>query len=70
MYDIPHLFKSMRNILHIHDIFMPNGTIPLSVLRELRAHDKKSTGARVFPHLTDKHIDPGHFDKMKVKFAV
>lgn len=70
MYDTPHLFKSIRNALINNNFICPEGIVSWDVIRDLSDMDRKSSATRACLKLTDKHINPGHFDKMKVRYAV
>jgi len=78
--DVPHLVKNLRNhIVKGHDLVLPAHVVakfnlptsvvcvqPLRKLVEYQA-DKDLKPA---PKLTAKHLDPGHFEKMKVSNAM
>lgn len=70
MFDPPHLFKSIRNALINNNFICPEGIVSWDVVRELREKDAQSIGTRACLKLTEKHVNPGHFDKMKVRYAV
>lgn len=66
-YDIPHLFKSVRNCLYSNDIEIEGNIVSWSVIRDVYAFDNGKVKA-IFK-LTDVHLDPKNFDKMSVKVA-
>ena len=68
LFDPPHLIKSFRNGLLSSDIETSDGIASWEVIREFYKMEVSSI-TRMCPKLSDKHINPGHFDKMKVKLA-
>ncbi|KAL7306799.1 hypothetical protein TKK_0001160 [Trichogramma kaykai] len=68
-FDVPHIFKCIRNSLILHD-FKVNDLVvswgPIKKLYEL----EKGKICKAAHKLSDKHINPGPFDKMKVSLAV
>lgn len=68
-YDIPHIIKSMRNTLLNSDLVTPDGIVSFTPVRKLYDLEKNST-TKMCPKLTQKHIDPSSFDKMRVVYAV
>ncbi|KAL7296473.1 hypothetical protein TKK_0010478 [Trichogramma kaykai] len=68
-FDAPHIFKSIRNTL-INNNFTVEGKIvswvPLIQLHELQ----KGKSCKAAPKLTEHHVKPKAFEKMKVKLAV
>lgn len=67
MYDVPHLFKSIRNNLLEHDIEIDGKIVSWNVLRKIFSEDNHTI--RAMHKLTPAHIDPDSFQKMKVKLA-
>ncbi|KAG8181022.1 hypothetical protein JTE90_024769 [Oedothorax gibbosus] len=67
--DVPHLFKCMRNRLLKSQIFkMGDSQVLFSHFKELHRIDSclDAVGMRVHPKLSDAHIYPNNFQKMKV----
>lgn len=70
LYDIPHLFKSMRNTLKAHDIWTGPGQ-KASWKHIVAAYFKTCRkGFSLLPKITFRHIFPDGFSKMSVKLAV
>lgn len=69
VYDICHLIKSLRNIMMKNDIETPDGKVSWRIIKKLYEIDSQNSSTRLCPKLTPKHIAPGNFDKMKVKYA-
>jgi len=67
MFDIPHLLKASRNILHEHN-YVYSDKIASWKYIDFYTIDKKAQ-FRAAPKLTDSHINPNNFEKMKVKYA-
>lgn len=67
MYDVPHLFKSIRNNLLQHDFEIDGKIISWNVLRKNFSEDNHTI--RAMHKLTRAHIEPDSFQKMKVKLA-
>lgn len=70
IYDVPHLFKSIRNNLIAHD-FSLNGTIiTFKDIVKTYQIDTESNSARALVKITDSHIAPNAFQKMSCKLAL
>ena len=69
MYDVPHLFKCIRNALHKDDVNVDGKTASWRHIRQFYQLDSKKT-VRTAPKLRPIHIQLGPFEKMKVKYAV
>lgn len=67
-FDPPHLIKCLRNNLFNSDINDNGQTVSADVLRELRQIES-SHACRAAPKLTDRHMNPNNFQKMKVSLA-
>jgi hypothetical protein len=78
--DVPHVIKNVRNHLvngqiivlsdHIVKKFeLPCDTVSIEPLKKLVEY-QKDKDLKPAPNLTAKHIDPSHFDKMKVSQAM
>lgn len=69
MFDTPHLVKTVRNNLRKHNFLKEDmQEISWKYVEDFYNHDKKYV-PRAAPRLTDSHIFPNNFEKMKVKFA-
>jgi hypothetical protein len=71
MYDPPHLLKSVRNQLFMHDFIFDGKIVSWSHIRQLYDLEskKKIVATRLVPKLTQKHVELPPFSKMKVKTA-
>lgn len=67
-FDVPHLLKSTRNNFFTYNFRLPEGTVKKCYLDTFYEHDKKKE-YRLCPKLTNEHLSPGNFQKMKVKYA-
>nr|CAH7737930.1 unnamed protein product [Callosobruchus chinensis] len=68
LFDVLHLLESTRNNFISHDFRLPEGTAKKSYLETFHAHDEKKE-YRLCPELTNEHLRPGKFEKIKVKYA-
>ncbi|KAK9737930.1 Transposase IS4 [Popillia japonica] len=68
MFDVPHLLKSTRNNFFSYLFLFRNNEINKKYLEEFYAKDKIKQ-YRLAPRLTDMHLYPSNFQKMKVKLA-
>lgn len=68
LFDIPHLLKSTRNNLFSYLFLSTEGEINKKYIETMYNYDK-SKDYRLCPKLTDEHIYPNSFQKMKVKYA-
>lgn len=68
MFDIPHCLKALRNMLLKHEFVVNGKTISWKYIVKFYNSDKVLS-IRVAPKLTDSHIFPSNFEKMKVKYA-
>ena len=68
MYDVPHLFKCIRNALYKYDISYSGAKASWQHVRRFYAEDIKGT-VRTAPSLRKSHIQLEAFKKMKVKSA-
>lgn len=69
IYDVPHLVKSIRNNLIARDIYIGEKTVSWEDVRAVYQIDKKSNTARAIPKISEQHITPNTFQKMRVKYA-
>nr|CAH7759939.1 unnamed protein product [Callosobruchus chinensis] len=68
IFDAPHLLKALRNNLLKYDFFLDGNLISWRFIEQFYNHDKQYP-IRGAPALTDSHISPNNFEKMKVKYA-
>lgn len=67
IFDVPHLLKSTRNNFFKYNLSFSNGLTDNKYLVDFYKTDQGLN--RMAPKLTDAHIYPGPFQKMKVRFA-
>lgn len=67
IFDVPHLLKSARNNFFKYNLTFSNSTTDKKYLIQFYKSDKGLN--RLAPKLTDIHINPGAFQKMKVRYA-
>lgn len=67
MFDVPHLLKSTRNNFFKYQLTFLNSTTSKKNLVDFYKTDQGLN--RLAPKLTEIHINPGPFQKMKVKYA-
>ena len=79
MPDVPHLLKNIRNhltrgqVIYLPDYVvvdnnLASNSVSITFIKELLQHDSLHS-LKIAPHLSEKALDPGHFDKMKVSLA-
>ena len=68
MFDPPHLLKCVRNNLMKHVFKFGQLTATWKDIKDFYEKDKELT-IRAAPKLTERHINPNNFCKMKVKYA-
>lgn len=68
MFDPPHLLKATRNNLLRNNFIDDEKVASWKYIEEFYNNDKK-TQFRMAPKLTDIHINPNNFQRMKVKYA-
>lgn len=68
-FDVPHLIKAIRNLLLQYYVHDGDKIVSWKHIEKFYAIDKKAQ-FRAAPRLTDSHIYPNNFEKMKVKYAV
>lgn len=70
LYDVPHLIKSVRNnLLDKPYLKTPDGKARWAHIKRIFNEDEKSGLLRRCPRLTESHVMPNNFEKMKVRFA-
>lgn len=67
IFDPPHLPKSTRNNFFVHKFNYNDNVTDKKYLDMFYSNDKGIN--RLAPKLTDIHLNPGSFQKMKVKYA-
>jgi len=70
IYDIPHLFKSIRNNLLNGDIKINEKTIVFKDIVKTYDIDRRSATARAMCKITPSHLNPNPFKKMSCKLAL
>lgn len=68
MFDTPHLLKSTRNQFFVHTFQIDEGITDKKFL-ELYYNHTKQLRYRQSYKLTDAHVNPNSFEKMRVKLA-
>lgn len=69
IFDVPHLLKSTRNNFFSHNFLTATGTTKKIYLEQMYEMDKQKQDYRLAHRLTNEHIYPNPFQKMKVKLA-
>ncbi|KAH9371751.1 hypothetical protein HPB48_021032 [Haemaphysalis longicornis] len=67
--DFPHLVKNVRSRLLETTLKTPDGTVSLKPLRADFEHDCKNLTMKAMPRLTNTHLEPNSFEKMRVNYA-
>lgn len=67
VFDVPHLLKSTRNNFFKYHLIFANGITEKKHLVNFYKSDQGLN--RLAPKLTDAHINPNPFQKMKVRYA-
>lgn len=68
LFDVPHLLKSTRNNFFSHNFHLVDGVTKKHYLEAMYTLDKTKQ-YRLAPRLSDEHLNPNNFKKMKVKLA-
>lgn len=68
MFDVPHLVKATRNNLLRHS-YVDEDKVTSWQYINILYNDDKSKQCRIAPRLTDAHVTPNNFQRMKVKYA-
>lgn len=68
LFDVPHLLKSTRNNFFSYHFQLDDGVTNKCYLEAMYNLDKTKQ-FRLAPKLTDQHLNPNDFKKMRVKFA-
>lgn len=69
-YDIPHLFKSLRNNMLNADYILEKKRISFEDIRKTYTLDQQATIARSLVKISPSHMYPNAFQKLSVKLAV
>lgn len=67
--DFPHLLKCIRNAFVSTGLHIPDGHVHVHVVREAWKKDSESLTLKVMPHITQSHVQPTAFEKMRVNLA-
>lgn len=67
LFDMPHIFKSIRNNLLDHDFIVNDKIVSWNILQKVFSEDNSTI--RAMHKLTPAHIMPDSFQKMNVKLA-
>lgn len=68
IFDVPHVIKALRNMLLKHDFYYNGKRISWQYILDFYNLDKNFP-VKAAHKLTDSHIKPTNFEKMKVKLA-
>ncbi|CAH1378510.1 unnamed protein product, partial [Tenebrio molitor] len=68
-FDPSHLIKATRNNLMKNEIYWGDNSTSWKYIEDFYASDKQQKN-RLAPKLTEHHIHPNNFEKMRVKYAV
>lgn len=68
LFDPPHLLRATRNNMYENNLKLDDQETDLNYIKQFYEADKQ-VKHRLAPKLTDKHLDPKAFKKMKVKCA-
>lgn len=67
--DFPHLVKCIRNSFVTTGFNTPDGRACVQHIEAAWDKDRGSVTLKAMPHITEPHIRPNSFDKMKVNLA-
>lgn len=67
--DFPHLVKCIRNGFIKTGYKTPRGHVDVTPIKIAHELDKCATTLKVMPKITDVHVHPNNFEKMKVNLA-
>lgn len=70
VFDVPHLFKSVRNNWLSGEFKFLDKIFSFNVIKKTYEIDKNSQTARALPKITDRHINPNNFEKMSCSLAL
>lgn len=69
MSDFPHLVKCIRNGFIKNGYKTPDGHVDVRPIRIAHDLDKCATTLKAMPKITEVHLNPNNFEKMKVNYA-
>lgn len=69
LYDPPHLIKNVRNALMKRDILIGGENVSWRDIKETHEIDARNSLSRTLLKITENHVNPNAFQKMKVKLA-
>lgn len=67
--DFPHLVKCVRNAFVSKGLQIPQGHVHVRPIREAWENDRKTVALKVMPRITQAHVAPNAFEKMRVNLA-
>lgn len=67
--DFPHLVKCIRNGFIKNGYKTPDGHVDVGPIRIAHDLDKCATTLKAMPKITEVHLNPNNFEKMKVNYA-
>jgi len=70
VFDVPHLFKNLRNHLIKKYFIFEDKQVSFKDIKKTYELDKNSSTSRALLHITDAHISPGPFQLMLCKLAL
>lgn len=70
IFDVPHLFKNLRNNFKSNNFIFKGKETSFKDLKDVYEIDKKSGTSRALLKITDSHMNPGPFQLMSCKLAM
>lgn len=67
--DFPHLVKCVRNAFVSKGLQIPQGHVHVSPIKEAWKNEREAITLKVMPHITQAHVKPNAFEKMRVNLA-
>lgn len=67
--DFPHLVKNLRNTFISKGYLTPSGYVHSGIIQAAFDADRENVTLKVMPRITDTHLNPNQFEKMKVDIA-
>lgn len=67
--DFPHFVKCVRNAFVSKGLQIPQGHVHVSPIKEAWKNDREAITLKVMPHITQAHVEPNAFEKMRVNLA-
>lgn len=68
IFDVPHLIKCVRNNLLVKDFKLDDKVISWKHVESLYSQQKEKR-LKMIPRVTEKHLHPNNFQKMRVEYA-